>query len=433
MVKIIAVYNYKGGVGKTTTTINLGTKIAMHEKKVLLVDADPQCNLTSFFTKIDDGKLEEVNTVSKSIIRCETTSDEYESAGMERVEDKGRYRNNLQSCVEHDLICDGNDGLYVQSENRHDLYHMLRRIFSGTFDEKNEQKYELINLKNNFPKISYMSNLYLLPGSAFISEFEEELKEKATELNIRFRGCFRRLLRKLASEIEADYVLVDFSPSSGNFNKNFIMNCDYILPVAKADKFSCFSAHSLLTKVFNDWFEYADRIRASEERMFRRPDKNRRANEYSSYRVNLSPFRFKAENPGILPFIVTSYRLSSRNKNQDNKIKKCLIKSSILGRKKSICTKGCSFWIRQLKKIVSDPKISDKVYSNMISFNNDLVIPFIPMLDRLVNESSALSIPIPSLGELPTVMIDTTSRAMVKLINNRLSSLFKALEKLPQK
>ena len=50
---IISIYNHKGGVGKTSTAAALGWKLAELNCKVLLVDADPQCNLTGFL--IDPG------------------------------------------------------------------------------------------------------------------------------------------------------------------------------------------------------------------------------------------------------------------------------------------------------------------------------------------------------------------------------------------
>jgi len=202
MAKKIALFNHKGGVSKTTTTFNLGWMLAKKGKRVILVDSDPQCNLTGMAL----GKV--------------TEEDE------ERIQE---------------------------------IYKTISNIKTGLAPAFESQP-RAIEAIDCVP-VKGCRDLFLLPGHVGFAEYEvtlgiaQELSGSIQALK-NLPGSINDLLDKTAEKLNADYILIDMSPSLGAINQNLLTISDFFLVPTTADFFSVMAIDSLV-KVLPRWYAWA--------------------------------------------------------------------------------------------------------------------------------------------------------------------------------
>lgn len=195
-----AIFNHKGGVGKTTLTVNIAAALADMGKRVLLVDTDPQCNLSSCL---------------------------------------------LEESVLDDLLAnsDSADGRTVWSA--------IKPVAEGVGEVGSLQAIELS-----------IENLFLACGDIRLSEFEEELSSFWSEcLQRKMRGlrgtmALSSLVNQLCGEHEIDIVFYDCGPNIGPLNRVILLDCDGFIVPAACDQFSLRALRTMgltLTSWITQW------------------------------------------------------------------------------------------------------------------------------------------------------------------------------------
>jgi cellulose biosynthesis protein BcsQ len=199
----VTIFNHKGGVGKTTLTMNVGAALAERGRRVLLVDSDPQCNLTTY------------------LVDAEVVDDL-----LDRSDDPGGQT--LWSAVKP-----------------------ISEALGGI------QQIEPIEVG--------IDRVFLVPGDIRLSEFETDLTEfwaQGLQRKARgFRGttAISGLVDELARQHHIDYVLYDSGPNIGPLNRVILLDCDqFIVPVA-CDLFSL-RALKTLGRTLVEWITSWDTI-----------------------------------------------------------------------------------------------------------------------------------------------------------------------------
>jgi cellulose biosynthesis protein BcsQ len=203
-IPVISLFNHKGGVSKTTTAFNLGWAMANRGKRVLIVDADPQCNLTG--TVLGFGGVADF---------------------------KSFYSDHPGANISDSLV----------------------PVFQGTGKQLNAA-----GITNTPHK-----NLFLLAGNIELAENETQISvalstSAAIPALQNIPGSVCALLRMTAEQNNLDAVIVDMSPSVGALNQCLLMGSDYFIIPTSPDYY-CNQAISSLARVLPRWSAGVDIFR----------------------------------------------------------------------------------------------------------------------------------------------------------------------------
>ncbi len=199
--KIISLFNHKGGVSKTTTTFHLAQMLTELGKKVLMVDADPQCNLTGLTLGV----------------------------------------------FEHDTLFD-----FYNQRGNHDIYNSLAAAFGFPSDLNDAS---LQGIENPTPTKN--KQLFMIAGHVDFAQFDLQIATAMTSSGSiptlkPLLGAINHLIRKTAIRGNFDIVLIDMSPNISATNMSILMSSDYFIIPTSPD-FFCYQSIESLSNVLPVW------------------------------------------------------------------------------------------------------------------------------------------------------------------------------------
>ena len=200
----ITLFNHKGGVGKTTLTANIAFALAEMGRSVLLVDSDPQCNLTAYL--LPDKEVDELLNQSS-----------------------------------------GSDGRTIWTA----VSPIVHSTGAGRFVRP----------------LTVKTHIKLLPGDIRLSEFEEFLYDSWTDSLKRRLGPMRAtasistLVSRIHSQSPLDYVFYDTGPNIGPLNRVLLLDSDFFVVPVACDLYSV-RALATLGQALSKWIFDAETIAA---------------------------------------------------------------------------------------------------------------------------------------------------------------------------
>lgn len=208
--RIVTIFNNKGGVGKTTLTYHMAHALGNLGKKVLLVDLDPQCNLTIFSLP-----MEQIHDIW-------SVEDDY-------IEDFAAKRDSTSSSDFKSLLA-----------KPRSIHFHLKPTEDGTAE-----------LESLPPPVFLTNNVHLVPGRLTLHLFEAKIGERwsgiyqGDPLSIRTATRVRQLAYEYAAQNGYELVIFDTSPSLGALNRHLLTLADGFLIPCAPDLFSVYGIRNI--------------------------------------------------------------------------------------------------------------------------------------------------------------------------------------------